>query len=170
MSLSTEIYFIDAMFVKMGKFLRILGLNTLIATPTLQDSVIAEEVIANKYALVTADKELRKHVDNYLKVIFIQENELEDQLVEFFSQTGIDLNKIDVEDPIAYSSRCTTCNAILTVVENKEDLVDSIPEQSYIHFTEFWICSNDECKQIFWKGSHWENITYIFNQVKKRLA
>ena len=52
-------------------------------------------------------------------------------------------------------SRCPLCNGVL-VKESKENLSERVPETSLDAFEEFWACM--ECQNVYWKGSHWNNI------------
>ena len=51
-----EIY-VDAMFGKLGNFLRILGFDTKIADPNLSDKEIFQQVISSNRMLITRDYE-----------------------------------------------------------------------------------------------------------------
>jgi uncharacterized protein with PIN domain len=60
--------------------------------------------------------------------------------------------------------RCSLCNGNLTEV-SKSSIIDRIPEGTSKRYEEFWEC--DSCTQIFWLGSHWEDIKRIINEKDK---
>jgi uncharacterized protein with PIN domain len=63
-------------------------------------------------------------------------------------------------------SRCPTCGSSLNAT-SKEQIKDKVPATTFNVFSEFWTCSNPSCGQIYWKGSHWENINAVLKEAKR---
>ena len=160
------------MLGKLGKFLRILGFNTVIATPELSDTEILEECLANHRILLTKDKEFHKRMINgkYRDessgiAIYIDEPDLVSQVSYFLNQLHIDLSHVDVNKPEQFIKRCSNCNGIVKEVQ-KSLIKNSITEGTYANHERFWQCTNASCKNIFWIGSHWTNIIKTIEEIK----
>jgi uncharacterized protein with PIN domain len=60
--------------------------------------------------------------------------------------------------------RCLRCNHLLEAVA-KETVLDRLEPLTKLYFDEFQICPN--CGQIYWKGSHYEKMERLIEQVTK---
>ena len=89
---------IDAMFGKLGHFLRILGFDTEIADKSWPDTEILEKTIEQSRMLITRDKEFYDITKRMLKkeglgqnqILFIEYDDVETQLSVFFTHMKID--------------------------------------------------------------------------------
>jgi uncharacterized protein with PIN domain len=61
-------------------------------------------------------------------------------------------------------SRCPLCNTKIRSI-SKNKINGKIPHFTSLYCKEFWFCSN--CKQIYWKGSHWKKIEETLFQAQK---
>lgn len=66
----------------------------------------------------------------------------------------------DLKNKMRPFSLCLVCNEPLQRV-SKELIVNQIPPNTAKYFTEFWQCNN--CKRIYWKGSHYEQMLKEIN-------
>lgn len=175
---SSPIFIVDAMFGKLGKFLRLLGFDTEIANSSLEDSQIFEQALNTKRILITRDKKFYEHAQSQLKkkklspnmALFIPYQEIIKELVEIFSILDIDPEIFiwkDGEDSenIPFQSRCSKCNHELENMK-KQTIIDKIPLKSATNFEKFWQCSNENCGKVYWIGRHWEDIKIILQKVR----
>ena len=59
-------------------------------------------------------------------------------------------------------TRCIECNAILVAV-SKENIVERLQENTALYFDDFWQCNN--CNRIYWKGSHYERMLQLAEEI-----
>lgn len=173
----SPIFIVDAMFGKLGKFLRLLGFDTEIANSYLEDSQIFEQALNTNRILITRDLKFYEHAQSQLKkkklplylALYIPYQEIIEELVEIFSILGID-PEIFIwkdDDDIPFQSRCSRCNSTLMKMEKKA-IIDKIPLKSATNFKKFWQCTNDDCGKIYWIGRHWDDIKNILLKVRKK--
>ncbi|QEE16219.2 Mut7-C RNAse domain-containing protein [Promethearchaeum syntrophicum] len=175
----SPLFIVDAMFGKLGKFLRLLGFDTEIANSDLKDSQIFEIALKTNRILITRDKKFYETAQSQLKkrnlspnmALFIPFQEIVEELVEIFSILGIDPESFiwkEGEDiPFqSFQSRCSMCNHELIIVE-KISIIEKIPLNSATNFMKFWQCTNDNCGKIYWIGRHWEDIRNKLIKVKR---
>ena len=60
-------------------------------------------------------------------------------------------------------SRCMACNGELHSVE-KEEIIHELLPLVREYYNEFYQCS--QCKKIYWKGSHFENMQQFITAIK----
>lgn len=121
-------FFCDAMLGKLGRWLRMLGYDTLIANKTTNDTIILLISRAEGRYLLTRDKELGKYG------VYIRSQHLTEQLFQVFS-----LFRLNMKPP-----RCPLCNSELVLSEHP------------LGFENTSFCPT--CQKYYWKGSHWNRI------------
>lgn len=57
--------------------------------------------------------------------------------------------------------RCMACGGELVEVP-KGDLRDRVPPRTFAWLDRYWVCSR--CRQVFWRGTHWQQITEVLQQ------
>lgn len=153
------------MLGKLGRFLRILGFDTLIASPKLSDNEIMQRGLDEQRIVVTKDKEfferLLKKTGN---VVFITQSDLDQQLIHLFKELGIKTSQFDPEKPKSFIKRCSVCNSLVRQVD-KSLIKGLVNDGTYRSYDMFWQCSSESCKNVFWIGSHWNNIKNTINRV-----
>ncbi len=167
----------DAMFGSLGKFLRILGFDTLIAPDHLLDKEIMVDLISSKRLLITRDLEFSKIYSKYLElnhldhklILYIPSTILEDQIYYFFRHLGIKSSHFIWNDinQISFLPRCSKCNDLLNEID-KETIKNDISEGTYSRFKKFWRCNSLKCNKIYWIGRHWDSILEVLMSVKKK--
>jgi len=63
-------------------------------------------------------------------------------------------------------SRCLNCNEILQKIK-KEEVENRLLRNTKKDFSEFWQCPS--CTQIYWKGSHYERMMKMIEQLETGL-
>lgn len=140
------------MYRKLSRWLRILGYDT-IFDPLLNDIEIIALASSENRFLITRDEDLEQKARKLkVKTINADGKTIEERLVKLQKLTGIELTL-----PSEILSRCSICNNKIESVD-KEEILERIFEGTEKQYDNFWICTNDNCKQIFWKGHHWEKI------------
>ncbi|MFX0087150.1 MAG: Mut7-C RNAse domain-containing protein [Candidatus Hodarchaeota archaeon] len=162
-------FIVDAMLVKLGKFMRILGLDTDIVNNLISDEGIIQHALETDRILITMDKSLYEQLQKQTKkVIFLNTAILEEQLVSVIINSSARFSPRDINDPLSYNSRCSRCNSLIESV-SKDRVKNQIPKQSFDSFDHFWICSNKNCEKIYWRGSHWNRICRTIDIVRNDL-
>lgn len=163
----------DAMFGKLGIYLRLLGFDTAQADNSLKDDQVWAQAVQENRILLTRDKGFYSRVKDqskdqpFPKAIFLDSKSITQQLVLLFRMLSLNIQLLDQDRPSAYA-RCSVCNSPLIQVD-KNTILEQIPEGTIAQFQDFWECSNPLCHHIFWIGRHWVQIQKIFAQVKVQL-
>ena len=152
MGTSAEIKLLVDKNVKgLARWLRFLGLDTLIAGEGESDSTLAEQVIYENRILITRDRKLAEKLPKW-KCIFLDSDLIPIQIERV-------LQIIGMTEKETWFHRCTSDNEILREL-SEERLQDDprIPsfikdsKNSEIHRA--WIC--DGCCLVYWRGSHYD--------------
>jgi uncharacterized protein with PIN domain len=153
----------DRMLGRLSRWLRLFGYDTFeIKKQENEDDVLLELAKKEDRVLISRDALLiRKAIKNKIKAYHIRSSEIMEQLVEMHREFGLSMEP-EME-------RCTLCNYIIRKVGSFE--MDIIKNKDYVYperlekGTEFWICDN--CGQVYWQGTHWNNIMQRINSLKK---
>jgi len=130
------------MLGRLARWMRFLGFDTLYFRDIKDSKLIRIAREQDRYILTRDTRLIKiKGVNNYL---LIKANDSFHQLIEV-----INTLKLSHFNPL---SRCVACNGILTRVENKRDIKDSVPEFVFLNMNVFLKCI--ECGKIYWEGSH----------------
>ncbi len=139
----------DAMLSRMGRWLRMLGIDTVIADSRQSDGEILDA--ARRRVLITRDKLLyRRAKSRHLKAYYIQSRTVREQLHEFFSLTGAGAR-------FPETTRCPLCNSLLKKATRGE--TDAPRGARGL----FWKCPG--CGKSYWQGSHWAKISKLAEEV-----
>ncbi len=173
-------FYVDAMLGKLGRYLRLLGFDTLIADEITKDHQILCKTIKEERILITRDKELysitkreyqekaKDLPDNHL---LIKNDDLVCQLATFFIHFDINVDQYTWKgkDIPFVKSRCTKCNAEIEEVE-KTEILEEIHQRTAKHYDLFFRCQNEQCKQVYWIGkAHWKNIVKTIKRAKEKM-
>jgi uncharacterized protein with PIN domain len=146
------------MLGKMTRWLRILGCDVKYYKD-IDDEILINLAEEEDRILLTCDIQLYRRAIKLGKDVFLirSQNEIE-QLAKLAHYYKFKLSIV------ADKSRCPKCNGKIRSIP-KSDVEDEIPKLTSKFFKKFWICTR--CKQIFWHGSHWENITNKLIQAER---
>ncbi len=149
----TEMKFIiDRMYQRIARWLRMLGYDT-ISDPEFTDYEILKLAKKDGRILITRDENLAHKAEKAgIKAVNIDAELAEERLAKLAYNIGLELKFNENKLP-----RCTLCNSELKVVD-KNTIKDQIEAGTFENYDLFWQCTNEKCNQIYWKGSHWENL------------
>jgi uncharacterized protein with PIN domain len=148
---------LDEMLGRLVKWLRIFGIDSEYAKGRDDDELL-ELTKAENRNLVTKDEPLiarcRKQKIN---CFFLKSVKLEDQLAEL-------KRELNLEFTFPEKTRCPTCNGELRTVPSQE-VSDLVHANVLKRFDKFWLCKS--CHKAYWEGSHWKNLTRIYNEANR---
>jgi uncharacterized protein with PIN domain len=139
-----HLFAVDRSLGTLAKWLRILG----------YDTIYEPEVSAGEFydrsevprILITRSKEIQKAWGSHDHV-FISSNPLVEQLQQVVAQIGI------TREDIRPFSRCIHCNLAIDKI-NKNEVYGLVPDYIWETHDAFNCCN--QCKRIYWSGSHAE--------------
>ena len=155
----------DAMFGRLTRFLRIFGYDTVYANDLedyfqvnpVPDDKLLEYAEQNNRILITKDYLLNKKIRD--KSILLEGEGVYNYLKQLKIKLDLSYNfnmKI---------ARCSICNFELTGVDDKNSIKNFVEPETFKYNDDFYQCTNSNCKKIYWKGTHIEN---IIDQLKKK--
>ncbi len=136
----------DVNVIRLGRLLIILGFDVSYSS-SWSDEEIADIAQTRSRIVLTRDTDLLKRK----KIVFakrIKANLPYAQLTEIIDFFGL-------KNLISFFSRCTGCNIKLVPVAKKE-VIHLLEPKTKRYFNTFFQCP--QCKKVFWKGSHYDNI------------
>lgn len=154
----------DRMLGRLARWLRLFGYDTIvIKKQEEEDELLLELAEKEGRILVSRDRVLiAKAAKMGIGAYLIESSEIMEQLKEVRKQFDI------LFEP--RMDRCTVCNSIIRKVKPEE--MGLVKGKEYVHpatlesGTEFWLCDN--CGQVYWLGTHWENIRERVEKLKNR--
>jgi len=154
--LRRPLFVLDVHLGKLARFLRMMGLDAVYRkdfTPREIISLMKKE----KRIILTRSRGLLKHKTVTHGCLVRSENP-ETQAAEV-------LRRFDLLNQIHLFTRCMECNHPLKTVA-KDNILDSLPPKTRKYFDEFQTCP--DCKRIYWKGSHYENMVRSVERIQKK--
>jgi len=150
------------MLGKLAKKLRLLGFDAFYSS-SIADNKIISMAKNEKRILLTRDRVLAQLAQKIeIKTVTISDtDELEQfsQIKEKVSFNGFVIN--------GNISRCTNCNGKLLQIKN-EKTIGRVPDGVTKNFKEFWEC--EECKKIYWEGTHIKNLQKFVIELNEKLS
>ncbi|MHA1438129.1 MAG: DUF5615 family PIN-like protein [Promethearchaeota archaeon] len=157
----------DAMLGKLTRLLRIFGYDVVYANDLenyFNISPIPDEKLkdfAEKDGRIILTKDYTFYKRNKNKSIFLEGNGVYNYLNQLKTKLDLKYNFL-IE-----KARCSLCNSTLIKVKNKKDIEDKVKASTFKYHNNFYQCSNQECRKIFWRGSH---IDDIIKRLKKNIG
>ncbi|MFX1376658.1 MAG: DUF5615 family PIN-like protein [Promethearchaeota archaeon] len=151
-------FLVDAMLGKLARFLRMFGYDTLYANdlvelfnkdPVSDDNLLAYAKETNRI-IITKDYPFYKRCNG--KAIYLKGKGVYNYLRQLK-----EMLKLDFEFNIE-TARCSVCNSKLKKVKEKNIVKDLVLQDTFNQYNDFYQCINLQCKKIYWKGSHIEDI------------
>jgi uncharacterized protein with PIN domain len=142
----------DAMLGRLTRLLRIFGYDATYAEDietSAPDSTLLEYAIKEDLIILTKDYPFHKRAGE--RSIYLTGEDVYDYLQQLKDEIGLQYN-FDMQ-----IARCSVCNSTLHSVE-KELIKDEVKSETYKYYDKFFQCNNSECKKIYWKGSHIDDI------------
>lgn len=149
-------FILDTHLGRLASYLRMMGFDTLYRND-YPDDELAEVSNAEQRILLTRDVGLLKRslvVHGY----YVRNTNRRKRLHEIAQRYKL----IDQVEPFKF---CLNCNGHLHQVD-KDDIRDQLPEKTATYYDVFHQC--DSCEQVFWKGSHYERMEKLLDEVMNR--
>ena len=141
-------FLIDGMLGSLCRWLRIIGYDSEYRRSTIDEELIKEAKKTGRI-LLTRDRSLvlrsKKHG---IKIKYVEGSTNEERIRFLINCLGL---KADTRN-----SRCPLCNGGLNKIK-KESIVDKVPNKTFKHYNLYWMCK--KCGRVYWRGSHWKNIS-----------
>ncbi|MDD2740424.1 MAG: Mut7-C RNAse domain-containing protein [Methylomonas lenta] len=152
-ALPTPRFVIDVNLGKLAKRLRMLGFDCLYRND-YHDREIAAIAADNQRIVLTRDRRLlfAKRIDHGYWVRAVKADQ---QIIEV-------LSRFNLSGLIAPFARCILCNGKLAPVD-KQNILELLEPKTKLYYEIFYRCT--ECQQIYWKGSHIENMQRHFKEL-----
>lgn len=146
-------FLLDNHLGRLSAYLRMLGFDCLYRND-YQDEELAETAQRGERILLSRDRRLlmRKAV---IRGYCLRSLDPLEQLTEV-------IRRFNLASHITPFHRCLRCNHPLEPV-GKEAVLDRLEPLTRLYFDEFQICPN--CKQIYWKGSHYEKMLHLIEEI-----
>lgn len=135
---------------KLGKWLRILGYDTLFFNPA-DDNALLRVAQQEGRVLLTRDTGLarRRAVRRGLvRAVLLESDDWRHQV----RQLARDLGLSPVPDTF---SRCVRCNTVLLPAE-RGSVAGLVPPYVFATKDRFMVCP--DCSRIYWRGTHWDRV------------
>ena len=150
-------FIVDNHLGKLAAHLRMLGLDTLYQN-NFQDNKLAQLSNQLQRVLLTRDQDLlKRRIVTY--GYWVREKDPHRQLVEV-------LERFDLFAAIKPFTRCLQCNGLLAPV-SKDEILHRLEPKTRLYYNRFASCT--ACEQIFWQGSHWEDMQRFIDNLEKEL-
>jgi uncharacterized protein with PIN domain len=156
--LDGEVCFIlDNHLGQLATYLRMLGFDCLYRND-YQDEELARVSVEEDRVLLTRDRRLlmRKVIRRGYCI-----HQTDPRL-----QTAEVLRRFNLIGRVKPFQRCLRCNSPLEVI-SKQDVIDRLEPLTKKYYEEFRICPS--CKQVYWKGSHYENMQQLISALKAQV-
>ena len=141
----------DAMLGRLGKWLRLLGYDTVYINDITDEAVLSlaeaeSRIILTRDTLLVQRKRCRKF-------IFIRSDQWHEQLKQVYKEAGLTTERA--------LTLCAACNHPLRRVE-KETVKSLVPP--YVHETQTDFSQCDRCMRVYWGATHAKR---IFEELKR---
>jgi uncharacterized protein with PIN domain len=148
-------FLLDCHLGRLTAHLRMLGFDCLYQND-YEDSNMANIVQREKRILLTRDRRLlmRKSI---LHGYCLRSLDSLEQLTEV-------IHRFELTNKIGPFHRCLRCNYPLEIID-KDVILDRLEPLTRQYFDTFHICP--ACGQIYWKGSHYEQMQNLIEQIKE---
>lgn len=148
----------DSMFGRLTRLLRIFGYDTVYANDLenyFQVSPVPDDLLL-KYALehdriiITRDYPFFKK--NMKKIIYMEGEGVYHYLFQLKKKLHLEYNFV------LQNARCSICNSSLKKVKDKEEIINEVKPQTFKYYNEFYQCTDESCRKIYWEGTHIDKI------------
>jgi len=143
----------DGMLGKCAKWLRFLGCDVEYFSSGDKFFLAFQAVKENRLVLTRDRKFCEIHPGISL---FIRSEKFLEQILEIKEKGYLKI------DPERFFTRCSQCNAVL-LHRKPEDAKEKVPPYVYMTQKRFFQCP--VCGKFFWRGTHWNRITRIIENL-----
>lgn len=145
-------FLVDVMCGRLVTYLRMCGYDTRYVgdEPAWEDATVLEVATRDHRVLLTRDTSLADQAGDW--GLLIESTDPHEQLREL-ARAGVELEpRIE---------RCSTCNGVLSRVPQGATTPEWAPSPSE---TDVWRCT--ECGQLYWRGSHWDDVVRRLSELE----
>jgi hypothetical protein len=146
-------FILDNHLGRLAVYLRMLGFDSLYRND-FQDEELAQIAYEQERILLTRDRHLLMR-NQVTRGYWLRSKKPHEQLAEI-------VRRYDLSSLVAPFRRCMRCNGLLQPIE-KVKVLDRLQPLTRLYFDDFRMCI--ECQQIYWKGSHYERMQELIEQV-----
>lgn len=146
----------DRQLGRLSRFLRLFGFDTLYRNDFTHETIISFSH-KEKRLILTRDRALLRY-KSLKRGYWVRSTDPKKQIEEV-------ITRFQLENLICPFSRCLQCNGCIVPVE-KEEVLGCLKEKTRTYFDVFYQCQ--DCKKIFWKGSHYQNMLQKYKKWMKR--
>jgi len=155
-------FLLDGMLGKLTRWLRMIGYEATYLNDC-EDSDLLSLAKRDSLTLLTSDQELfRTAIARGIECFLVQGRTEAERLAALSDRYNLDLH-IDTR-----ISRCPVCGSPLKEAA-RDDVKDLVPPATFKVYQTFWVCSNPECRKVYWQGSHWGKIEKTLDTARKIL-
>jgi len=157
-----HLFLADAMLGKIARKLRMFGFDTIYDANIDDIDILALPKYKGRIVLTSDRLLFNRCKKNGVDTILIDKETEIENLVTIFSSLNIkSVNSQDVP------CLCTCCNGLVDTVNDMNSIKDRIPARLLQSEKIFYMCSN--CKKIYWRGTHMENISCLIKEINIKL-
>ena len=153
-------FFVDAMLGNIAKKLRLMGYDTKYFSDIEDESLIQIAKKDNRIVISRDEDLVRISTKNDVNGIFIHSDKEVEQFHEILDYLNLETVEISGE-----KARCPNCNSKTESID-KKNIYQKIPQKVLDYNEKFWICKN--CDQIFWEGTHIQNLQKLVRVLNER--
>ncbi len=150
-------FFADDMVGRLCWWLRMIGYDTAYQRE-IDDDELAARARREGRVVLTRDTSFASRYPD-VRVFYLKTDRAEEQVWRV-------LREFHLEFDHDWFSRCLVCNTPLMAVP-KEKYRSRIPPYVYRTLDEFWYCRT--CDQLFWRGTHHQNMVKKLGRLRKEL-
>ncbi len=148
-------FLLDNHLGRLAAYLRMLGFDSLYHNQ-YSDEELAEILRKDERILLTRDRRLLMR-----KAVMFGYCPRSLDSIEQLTEV---IERFDLLKRMTPFHRCLRCNHLLNTVP-KELVLDRLEPLTKLYFDDFQICPN--CQQIYWKGSHYDRMERLIQQMMK---
>jgi len=152
------LFLVDGMLGNVAKKLLLLGYDTEYFSD-MNDLKLIQKAKNEDRIIISKDRQLITSAKkSAIQTIQITKEDEIEQFSEILSTIHLELNEISGD-----TARCTKCNSNTSQI-SKSKISNKIPSKVLEFNEKFWECDN--CKQIYWEGTHIKKLQDFLNKIK----
>lgn len=133
----------DQMLIRLGRWLRAAGYDTVIIEKSLPDSALLLQAQQEQRILLTRDKLFSEMKADPGRIVWLKSNSVKDCAQELSE-------KLSINWLLAPFTRCLLCNSVLEGAD--ESVIKQTPPDIQIRGIPLLHCR--QCNKTYWEGSH----------------
>jgi uncharacterized protein with PIN domain len=152
------LFLVDGMLGNVAKKLLLLGYDTEYFSD-MNDLKLIQKAKNEDRIIISKDLQLIANAKkSAIQTIQITKEDEIEQFSEILSTIHLELNDISGD-----TARCAKCNSNTSQI-SKSRISNKIPSKVLEFNEKFWECDN--CKQIYWEGTHIKKLQDFLNKIK----